>query len=691
MKRILACLGTLALLVSIAPPSAAQEQQGVLLSLVRQTPWNSPKSPEVDVTIRATNTTSQTFSNLSVQMSVRAAVISVSQYQLSLTEDPTLQLGDTVTKSLQGTLPPNSTRTFTVSRNLKFLPSIASLVYPIAIEFGSGSRSLATLRTPVVYLVEKPVTPLGLSWTFPLDAPIVFQPGGVFRNPTLERQLATGGRLAAEIGALRSITPTDGATHVDVAIDPSLVAQLERMADGYTVRDGGTLRHVPAGQGGAADARQALDDLTHVVSADQVETSAMPFSDPLLPALGTSGLGGDVDTQVQRGQTLLHARFRQGTLEDKVMRPPQSAIDPEALQQLNRQGTSLLLLDGNAAEASTTGLVSDESPVARISLGRSREIGAIVPEGQIQALLASPLVSEDPVLGAHVLIADLAEIWLESPSVARSVALMLPEQLPIPSSFFGPFARGIASAPWLTPLKATKVAEEKNNPRTLSHVGTWRGPTFSGEYVQSLKKARKRIDAYRSALVGPSPLPEALETSLLYAEADDFTSAERLGRPFIGVVHATIATRFSQVRADVSQPVTLTSSGSVSSIPVHIVNASGTPLHVTVQLVSPRLSFANGNSKSVGLTSTDSTLSFGVTPNTTGRFPVQVLVRTPSGKVLNSSTLIVRSTAYNRIALVITVGALVVLLALWIRRAVGTRRAERKTAAATPEPETSAP
>ena len=90
MKRILACLGTLALLVSIAPPSAAQEQQGVVLSLVRQTPWNGPKSPEVDVTFRATNTTSQTLSNLSAVITIHQHVQSVSQYELSLTEDPTL-------------------------------------------------------------------------------------------------------------------------------------------------------------------------------------------------------------------------------------------------------------------------------------------------------------------------------------------------------------------------------------------------------------------------------------------------------------------------------------------------------------------------------------------------------------------------------------------------------------------------
>src|SRR5436190_22507208 len=140
MKRILACLGTLALLVSIAPPSAAQEQQGVLLSLVRQTPWNGPKSPEVDVTFRATNTTSQTFSNLSAQITVLQPVNSVSQYELSLTGDPTLTEGVPLTRSLPGALPPSASRTFTVSRNLKFLPSVASLLYPMRINFGSGSR-----------------------------------------------------------------------------------------------------------------------------------------------------------------------------------------------------------------------------------------------------------------------------------------------------------------------------------------------------------------------------------------------------------------------------------------------------------------------------------------------------------------------------------------------------------------------
>jgi len=41
--------------------------------------------------------------------------------------------------------------------------------------------------------------------------------------------------------------------------------------------------------------------------------------------------------------------------------------------------------------------------------------------------------------------------------------------------------------------------------------------------------------------------------------------------------------------------------------------------------------------------------------------------------VVNQGTLIVRSTAYNRVALLVTLGAAVVLLALWARRFVPRR------------------
>jgi hypothetical protein len=691
MRRLLACSAAFALLVAMAPLAGAQEPSVVTLTLVRQTPWNSPKIPVVDLTFRAQNTGTETLTDLSAVVTVYEHVASRSQYDLSLTEEATIAIDTSNAKPLSGSLAPGASRTFSVSRKLTSLPQLASYVYPMKVELASRSRLVGLLRTPIVYLVEKPVTPLALSWTVVLDAPILFEPGGVFRNATLERQIAPAGRLAAEIAALRSITPADAPTHVDLAVSPALILQLVRMQDGYDVRSGSTIRHVAEGEGGAADAQHALEDLSAIAARDQVEVSAMPFSEPLVPSLLASGLSRDLRTQLERGRSDIQHSL-QSTPDPTVLRPPASAIDDSSVDLLARRGVDLLLLDGGTLEGKASSLGFAPPPTASIPVGPAQTMEAIVPDGGVQALLGSQELQDDPVLGAHVVLGELAQIWLERPSIPRGVALTLSELLAIPSSFFGPFARSVASAPWLEPLKGTKLAETFKPSDALARVGTWRGATFSGSYVQSLKHARKRINVYQSALVGSSPVPSQLSTLLLIAEAGSFTGEERLGRPFIDHVEATIDQQFHAVQPDVSQPVTLTSSTSVSSIPVHIVNGASAPLQVTVQLVSPRLRFADGSSQTLKLTAPDQTVSFGVTPRTTGRFPVQVLVRTPSGRVLSSATLIVRSTAYNRIALVITIGAGLMLLALWVRRVLIVRRAEpasEREPASEPEPERS--
>jgi hypothetical protein len=72
------------------------------------------------------------------------------------------------------------------------------------------------------------------------------------------------------------------------------------------------------------------------------------------------------------------------------------------------------------------------------------------------------------------------------------------------------------------------------------------------------------------------------------------------------------------------------------------------------------------------------TLRLKASLRSTGRFPVRVLMVSPSGRMIGETTLVVRSTAYNRIALLITIGAALVLLLVWARRFVpGRPRPER--------------
>jgi hypothetical protein len=67
------------------------------------------------------------------------------------------------------------------------------------------------------------------------------------------------------------------------------------------------------------------------------------------------------------------------------------------------------------------------------------------------------------------------------------------------------------------------------------------------------------------------------------------------------------------------------------------------------------------------------TLTFPVDLRTNGRFEVFVRIQSPNGRVIAHPRLIVRSTAFNRVALVITLAAAAMLLILWARRFVPRR------------------
>ncbi|HYG72654.1 MAG TPA: hypothetical protein VEC15_10290, partial [Actinomycetota bacterium] len=66
---------------------------------------------------------------------------------------------------------------------------------------------------------------------------------------------------------------------------------------------------------------------------------------------------------------------------------------------------------------------------------------------------------------------------------------------------------------------------------------------------------------------------------------------------------------------------------------------------------------------------------FSVDVRSTGRFKVELRVAAPGGRVIEETSFVVRSTVYNRIALIITVVAGVALVAMWARRLWRRRRA----------------
>jgi len=112
--------------------------------------------------------------------------------------------------------------------------------------------------------------------------------------------------------------------------------------------------------------------------------------------------------------------------------------------------------------------------------------------------------------------------------------------------------------------------------------------------------------------------------------------------------------------------VTLTSR-SGSRIPVRVTNEGDEALRMSVALVSQYLRESPSEDLVLAPLAAQE-LTFDVDLKATGRFPVLVQVAAPTGRVVNESSIIVRSTAYSRMALIITIAAGIVLVLVWARR-----------------------
>jgi Family of unknown function (DUF6049) len=688
LVRPISCVLASLLLFAVGTPTPsaiAQETPPVLLTLLSQTSWNCPTATadlapgqttwscppgrELVVRFRAQNVGTTPLDELAIGVTLYSRVLSRSAYEASLVSDPSIVI-DGGTLAREGPIAPGSTRDFEVSLTLgQGIDPDQSGVYPLKIDLRSGIDSVAALRTPVIFLVREPEIPLGLSSTFVLAHPITFAPDGRFTDPSLELALGPGGRLNGEIRSLLEHAADLAAPPVDVAIAPVLLTQLGRMVDGYQVAEEGGDRQVPPGEGGSALAKQALDDLRTIVAAPNVEVTALPFSAPEIPSLYGGGLGRDVVVQLQHGRdvtsTLIGAQ-----IPETILRPPGAALDDTTLRGLAGRGIRTLIVGPSTVDLPEQPLGFAGPPTTTLGDG---SLAAVVPEPASDALLGS-VVEEDPVRAAQVLLGELATIWQEQPGETRGVALVLGEDAPLPGPFFPPIVRGVATAPWLAPssVGAFVATFAPTDASILASPSFRRFPTA---YVAALKQARRRIETLASMLPDDSLEPDRLETMLLLAEARQFLTSTTEGLAFIDAARQSVRATVDDLLLETVDSVTLTSDS--GGIPVTVSNDGPHSLRFSVQLVSTRIREEAATPVELGPGETE-TLRLQASLRSTGRFPVRVLMVSPSGRMIGETTIVVRSTTYNRIALLITIGAALVLLLLWARRFVpGRPRPER--------------
>jgi hypothetical protein len=667
-------LALVAILATALPAHAQDEvEPPATIRLISQTPWTTPNDPVLRIRVQIRNDGDTTIEAPELGWTLGGKIGAREGYEQALVDGPTsFAAGDT--RHLEDPLQPGARREELLEVDTSLYGAIDPLesgVYPLQLELGSEEVELAAVTTAAIHITQPPQKRVRFSWWTEIEGPIAFAPDGRLIDTRFEDSLESEGGIAAQVGAIAEIVADARASDralpiVDLVVAPATLDQLEQASDGYQRAADGTT--VTDDAKPAVVAAETLRQLRELATSPEVRFYATPFAAPRLPSLLTPTLRPHLAEQWRLGDETFE-RLLEEPPAPGVARPPGLALDEAALDALADQGVEAILGASDSVERPTDELDLAPPPAARISTAAGNEFDVLLPDPSTQALLADrDLRTADPVRAAQVVLGELATIWRELPVPAdpefRGLALDLPRDLP--AAMWGPLLRRLTSAPFLLPVHAQDLPTEIHpEPEPAVLDGRQRG-AFSDLYVSDLLTTAADVDAFASIVEEPAGEAERLHRAILYAEASQYIGDETAGRMWIEAVNEVTRPTFAALAPDTSRVLTFTSR--TGRIPLRMGDPGDRVVRVRIELRSVRVDFLGAGTRTVRLDQPNEVVTFDAEVRAAGPSSIEVFVWSPSGVELSRSVLRVNSTAINPIALIITIGAGLVLVGLWSRR-----------------------
>jgi Family of unknown function (DUF6049) len=536
-------------------------------------------------------------------------------------------------------------------------------VYPIVIELRTASAKTVVDRF-TTYLIREllpRVDPLKFALIVPLRTAPERDASGNEQTPSTRNLIGFVEALVARPSTPLTIAPTpetlDTLARLEQqnATSSPLLNQIRGVLEGREVLD---LPYVPISATLANDPR-----VTRVLKGD-VTLGKATIHDRL-GATVTSGIGIYTDRMV--GSNAMTA------LEQDRVVIQDSALEPASDNSANARP---VLIDAAAIDN------SDGVPVTGVILDRGLE------DHFVRKLSGRPDGADD-VLRAQHLIADLAIIQGMQKPGAHGVAVLVPEstsQATLSEVLAGMEEKQIIEPVTLSNMFQLPVASSAEG------TGLVRTPIISTASLPArtaLQATRvlTRLDGYRSAFQAPATDADDLEKRLLVAlssiaPADtSHPSAETTAA--LDRIEAEANARIGTIRLSPNDVVTLT--GRRQNVPIPIINDSGQPTTVVLEVLSDNVSLDGSIAdpshpgqllikRTIVIESRIHQEEVQVTTRGPGSFSMLLRLTTPSGLPLTNVRYTLRSTAVGGLGKILTIGALLVLGAWWIRSTVTTRR-----------------
>lgn len=625
---------------SPAPATPGQEEPSASIGLVDRPPWVAPEDEAIFLV-----TTSGDLAGATVQVEVFSALNSVEELEESATEDVGVRLSRSAPLGV-GFLGAGPEGTQVVGVPVSAEPVDGSTVqivepgvHPVVISLlGPGGDVLDEIRTPLVRLGDE-----DQEWEAPNLAVLL----DVAAAPSLQPD----GTRSIEAGELRRIARVGDLLEAHPDLDLSVAAVPD------TIDALGTLAE-PA-------AAELLAQLA------EVDLLSVPYLPVPVGSLVEEDLGGLVAPLVDRGDALLADRL--GAEPARGPWTGTAELGPEGARLLAGMGFDSVVVEGARGD-------DGEDPDALVEAGPRPVEGA----GALAGMVVDPALSEaladgigDDPDAAHVALARL----LLSPVTPapdededdeeRPVVLVRPGQLHADSVLAGLLALlDDPAAPVRTGglgLVGTLVAEGS---APVERTGAT-GPDL-GDIADRVLAITGQLDSYQE-LIGPQS-SRADDMRLQAATALATTTPAPRRDAAMDTVEEVLGSAFGSVRLSGERNLNLTSRR--GTLPVTVENANPFPVDVVIRSTSDRLRFPDGEDLPVTVEAGDALrVDVPVEALATGSVPVSVALWTPDGSIrLDGRQLNVRSTAISGVGLLLSLGALVVLVVWWIRSWRRTRR-----------------
>jgi len=542
-------------------------------------------------------------------------------------------------------------------------------VYPVRVELvaSPGGAVIGGITTFLVYTDAAADTE---RLRFAEEVPLATTVAATGHRPTTRALLADPAAglsrpAAAQVAAL-------DATVAAVAADPSVPVTLD--VSPQTVQLLATSGH-----------RATVTTLAQLATTPAVhQLLAAPYTQVSAPALVDAGLSTELTRQVQRGGAVLagnglHVSPSAGDLGPWVTA---GGVDTGTLASLAALGYNQLVLPAGAVADGPAPSPRGGSSAQPFTLATTRQtsVTAITSNADVSSRFAA--APGDPVLAAQELLANLAQIYFEGPNLTtpRAVVAVPPSGWTADPVFVSTLLAGLDGNPIVAPVTMTQLFATFTSPASCGTSGCRlaASPAPSGLPTTAIRVQRARIDGFASAYHGPAGLPQQLGDVLLAGESADLRPSQQAA--VVQAAGRSVDAQLSQFAMASDQSITLTAR--TGTVPVIFVSSADYALAGTLVLSSDKLLFTNQKTKQTGPT-VDLDKKTNVTPvvvqaRASGEFKLSVALVSPDDDlVLTSGQVSVRSTATSIVGVVLSLGAVAVLLVWWVRTSLRNRRKRR--------------